>query len=208
MDTYKSFGLCGKHGEEELGWNTAFGNSMALMFVSLYCLRYISGLDADIVTAFSSAILRTLTSLFVLVYAFALLFLNFFHRIPKWVSFFISASLPINLITYVTRAVVYTGANVDFPMVIASLSLFIILFLFFKLLRLASTGCFLPKDLGLDKKEKVPEKPGEPSEKKRKNLRSLDSDAPNKFPYICLIFAQVIEFNYEFSHIVISFSEE
>lgn len=136
----------GKHRTEDLGWNTAFGNSMALMFVSLDCLRYISSLNQDMIAAFTSALFRTATSVFVLLYAFALLALNFFHKMPKGVSFFISASLPINLFAYVTLSVVYSEVNVDIPMILASMLLFIILYFGLSILRLASTGYFLPKE--------------------------------------------------------------
>ena len=126
----------GRYRKEELGWNTAVGNSIVLFFVSIDLLRYVYEHNYD--PAFWTFVFSNLKGLFV---AFIvglggvwLLLANFFHLLPKRLAFFISGSLPINVIAYVAIAVVYSDVPFDLITMTAGLILFIILMLTFGLI--------------------------------------------------------------------------
>ncbi len=130
----------GRYKREELGWNTAVGNSMVLIFVSLDLLRYIygdTGINSlDVTNIPLQNFKATIIALVVGSAGFLMMFTNFFHIIPKKVSFFISSSLPVNLMAYVAVILVYTSIPLDFYTLIASLVLFIALLIVFNILHL------------------------------------------------------------------------
>ena len=149
----------GKYGTEDIGWNTAVGNSLVLLFVSVDLLRQIyNGLGSVVIEAsimnYEANPIKTALSLVILFIALVLLFLNFLHAIPKKISFFLSSPLPINLTAYVAMAIVYTNVVFDGTTVIAGLVLFFILLGLIQLLKLierlvlewsSGKGSILPK---------------------------------------------------------------
>ena len=130
----------GRYRREELGWNTAVGNSMVLIFVSLDLLRYIYG-DTGVNTLDVTNIplhnfKATVIALVVGGAGFIMMFTNFFHIMPKKFSFFMSSSLPVNLMAYVAITLVYTSIPLDFFTLVAALILFIFLLIIFNILHL------------------------------------------------------------------------
>lgn len=106
--------------EETLGWNTAFGNSLVLLFVSLDLGRklYENGWVYD-------NNIKTLIVLIIFGEAILLAILDFFHLIPERFAFKISGSLPINFSAVSAIILVYTDIRVDF-ITISSLVLLLI----------------------------------------------------------------------------------
>lgn len=130
----------GRYNKEELGWNTAVGNSMVLIFVSIDLLRYIYG-DTGVNTLELTNIplhnfKATVIALVVGAAGFLMMFTNFFHVLPKKLSFFMSSSLPVNLMAYVAITLVYTSIPLDLMTLLAGLILFIVLLIIFNVLHL------------------------------------------------------------------------
>ena len=181
----------GKYGTEEIGWNTAVGNSLVLLFVSVDLLRQIyNGLGSTVIEAsimnYEANPIKTALSLTILFIALILLFLNFLHAIPKRISFFLSSPLPINLTAYIAMAIVYTNVVFDGVTVIAGLVLFFILLGIIQMLKLierlvlewsSGKGSILPKTYSHEhegdiiEKEKSPEKEEKKVEKKKKEKK-------------------------------------
>ena len=126
----------GMYKKEELGWNTAVGNSLALIFVSMDLFRQIylrteSKVIADIISSnFGEVIFISFIS-FVSLW---LLFGDFFHLFPKRLAFIISSSLPTTLIAYMGIVLIYTNVPFDGRTLIASILLFIIFAVLFKVI--------------------------------------------------------------------------
>lgn len=134
-----------RYRHEELGWNTAVGNSIVLIFVSIDLFRQIY--QDNLSQLFS---IDSLTNLpFVTICAgvvclggIGLLVFNFWHIIPKRLSFLISSSLPINTIAYVSIILVYSNMATDgvspipfdIHTILAALLLMVVLFFFFKII--------------------------------------------------------------------------
>ena len=111
----------GRYVEEELGWNTAFANSLVLIFVSIDLARhlYYSNLLFTINT-------KLILAFIILIEGLSLAFIDFFHVLPKRIAFKLSSTLPINFIAFCCIILVYTDINIDFITISAFL-----LFLFF-----------------------------------------------------------------------------
>ena len=139
----------GRYTGEELGWNTAVGNSMVLIFVAIDLLRYVYG-DQGIVRFYEGGLeglsvinpyllpLKTLIAVFIGMWGLMLLLMNFFHALPKKVAFFLSSTLPINITAYLGIIIVYSGDKInDIPInlttIAAAVLLFIVVSLFFKI---------------------------------------------------------------------------
>lgn len=115
----------GRYKREELGWNTAVGNSLVLLFVSLDLLQKAypeaNPLRALLVflrtmsdSGFATEVLPGIVAGMILLYSLFLLTADFHHWLPKKLAFFISSSLPINILAYFGIIFVY-GATAGSP---------------------------------------------------------------------------------------------
>ncbi len=111
----------GRYKYEKLGWNTAVGNSLALLFVSMNLLDYLysNGLFFTEHPKMILAFVVCIESLF-------LLFVNFFHIFPREAAFGISSPLILNYIGAASIIMVYSNIPFDYLTLIA----FIVLFAF------------------------------------------------------------------------------
>lgn len=119
----------GRHPEEELGWNTAFGNSLVLIFVGIDLARYIfhftmPGSIYNYIAHLEESILVGV----IFVEGILLLYANYLHFLPKRMAFFISSALPVNLTAYTVMCVVYTGVAMEWMTLFAAIVLFVVLF--------------------------------------------------------------------------------
>jgi hypothetical protein len=108
-----------KYRDEELGWNTALGNSFILIFVSIDLFRTIFSDGRSIGAMVLASIL--------LIESVVLLFVNFTHFLPKKISYLLSAPLPINLTAYVFISIIYSQVKVDIYTIFAGILLFALL---------------------------------------------------------------------------------
>jgi len=155
----------GRYKKEELGWNTAFGNSLALLFVAVDLFRQIAkdptGLDLISQGVLTS---RILVPVVIGVFAAFLLLSNFFHILPKFFAFFISSGLPINMLAYVGIVVVYTGFAFDWMTVIAAFVLYVLLLILFGIIKF-----FEPEDWGEKQQSMIDDMHTKAENRKNKN---------------------------------------
>jgi hypothetical protein len=98
----------GRHRGEELGWNTAFGNSMVFLFTAIGLIKemYARGGGWESVLSNEYYLLLTagLSGASVL-----LMVVTYFHLMPRRAAFFLFSAPPINAAVYVFMAIVYAG---------------------------------------------------------------------------------------------------
>ena len=127
----------GRHKEEEIGWNTAYGNSIVLIFTTITLFHYLyNTFGYQAMIAFEGTAFYK--SLFVgigLVYAFLLMFIDFIHLLPKKLAFFLSNSITISVSAFVAVVLVYSDVPFDLVTLVTAICLFLIVLLFFKLFR-------------------------------------------------------------------------
>jgi len=125
-----------RHREEELGWSSAFGNSISLIFVSINLLQFFynqygfAGLN----------IFNPINSKIYLVLGIGLisiiqLLINFFHMIPKKIAFFVNSSIPTNMTAYVAIVIVYTAIPLTLSTLFGALLLLALLIYLFKFIK-------------------------------------------------------------------------
>ncbi|MFQ5474720.1 MAG: hypothetical protein ACE5DM_02690 [Candidatus Nanoarchaeia archaeon] len=132
----------GRYKHEELGWNTAFGNSLALLFVAVDLFRQVAKSPEHFDLAKQGIITsHLLVPSVILTFATILILSNFFHILPKFFAFFISSGLSINILAYVGIVVVYTGFPFDWMTLLSALVLFVMLILILNILKI-----FEPED--------------------------------------------------------------
>ncbi|HLC66835.1 MAG TPA: hypothetical protein VJK52_04300 [Candidatus Nanoarchaeia archaeon] len=135
METY-----FGRYVDDELGWNTALGNALVLLFVSMDLFRT---LIAKLPTPHTAAqVVRSLPqpefalALLVGLGGIYLIFTDFFRILPKQIAFNISSAFPINFIAYASLVVIYTDISLDWHTLLGALLLFGMLAMFFWYFRL------------------------------------------------------------------------
>ena len=126
----------GRYSKEELGWNTAVGNALVLLFVAMDLFRYLytHSLYKDFFNYIFLNVQGVFIAVIIALEGVWLLFANFFHILPKRFAFFASASLQINMTAYVAIVLVYSNLVLDLATIIAAVVLYFILLGFFALI--------------------------------------------------------------------------
>ena len=93
----------GRYSDEELGWNSAFGNSLVLIFVSIDLFRHLHDTDSLQLTD-----PRVIVSLSLVMIGALLMFIDFWHLLPKELAYGLSSRLTINFFVYLAIVMVYT----------------------------------------------------------------------------------------------------
>lgn len=118
----------GMYRREELGWNTALGNSIVLMFITLDLFRqiyhYTPVPDMD---NFLNYPIQTVLVIVIFTEAMILALFAFYHVLPRKVMYFIASPLPVNLQAYIIMSIVYTRFTPNWYMLSAAILAFIIL---------------------------------------------------------------------------------
>lgn len=102
----------GRNKDESLGWNTAFGNSIALIFISSSLLRqlFIMSGEFSVWEFIKSAIYfhepKVVIIILLFGYGILLMMISFFHWIPEGLAFFIMNGISINSTAYVVIVLV------------------------------------------------------------------------------------------------------
>lgn len=120
---------------EELGWNTAFGNTLVLIFVSLDLFRHLSNSN-ELVFGLKVMLVGAIVLLGVVLTLF-----NFFHILPKELGFAISSKFPMNFLALCGVLVIYSRAPIDWVTFAAIIILMVVVYSFIRLL-----GLMVPKD--------------------------------------------------------------
>ena len=120
----------GRYRYEELGWNSAFSNSLILIFISVDLVRrlFIEGI-------LGYADFKNLLVLAVIFEGVVLLMISFFHLLPKKVAFNLYQNVPINVIAYAAVVLVYSNIKIDFITVIDAIILVLVLTFVLNLIR-------------------------------------------------------------------------
>lgn len=130
----------GRYKKEELGWNSAVANSLVLFFVSFNLLSYLHRNEMLIListpTDMNLAIIKSFIAIIILLESLLLLFLNFFHVIRGKIAFEISSPLILNYIGIISIIVIYSNIGLGWITLVAAIILFIMLVIFFKIVKL------------------------------------------------------------------------
>lgn len=119
----------GRYKTEELGWNTAFGNTISLLWVTTALIRFLYEeygswvfLTWDPAGHTPKVIIIGLLTL----WAFILAICNFFHALPKWLSFLFSSAVPVNITALLFIIIVIGKIHVDAATWTAAVLLFVL----------------------------------------------------------------------------------
>lgn len=127
----------GRYRRESLGWNTAVGNSLILVFVSLDLLRQIYGSASinSVAEVFALHPGKTILAVAVGLSGLLILYYDFFHLLPRRFAFTISSYLGVNLLAYLSAAVIYADLGIDWYTLFAALLFFLFAAVFFAFVR-------------------------------------------------------------------------
>ncbi|MEM2090017.1 MAG: hypothetical protein QXL88_02950 [Candidatus Pacearchaeota archaeon] len=129
----------GHYKHEELGWNSAVSNSLALFFVGMNLFSYLSAQGVLKQLSFHNGIsfsgsqenfIKICIAAFVVFEAVLLFLLNFTHALPKKFAFGISSGLFLNFLGCIAIILVYGNITFDILLIPAILLLFLFLIVF------------------------------------------------------------------------------
>lgn len=143
-----------RHRSEELGWNTAFGNTAAFLFMAVNLVRemYYSRAPPSWDNVTSNAFYLTFTLALAGTGAF-LMFVTYFHLLPKRLAFALFSPAPINVALYVMMAIVYAGVPADYATAAAGAVLMLAIATAAKIIQVV-LAAFIEDENELGKREK------------------------------------------------------
>lgn len=149
----------GKYKKEELGWNTAFGNTMVFLFMAISIIRqmYYSDAIGSWDNVFSNSFYFFVTAALIGA-AFVLMLITYYHLLPKRVAFFLFSAPPINVSVYVLMTIIYTGVPADSITLLAAVLLFIITYVILKGIQILEQMAGKPEGATLAQEETKGEK--------------------------------------------------
>ena len=161
----------GKYRKEELGWATAFGNTMVFLFVSLSIIQYMYYVDGDGSwnNLLSNEFYLTITVALTLIALF-FMFITYYHLLPKKVAFFLFSAPPVNVSVYVLMTIIYTEVSADYITLGAAAVLFLVIMLLLKILQKIESMASHPEGIFAEEekpKKKKEETGGEKPKKKK-----------------------------------------
>jgi len=106
----------GRYSTEELGWNSSLSNSMVLVFVGIDLFRRLLNKNLPHV---EFPLTKFIISGAVIIIGLLLLYLSFYHKIPKNLAFALTSVIPVNLTAYLTVVIVYKNIPFDFITIIS-----------------------------------------------------------------------------------------
>ncbi|GEM_PF-446780 len=128
----------GRHKNETLGWNTAYGNCIVLLFVTTHLGTYV--FDTYRFEALAGpgtlAYYKTLIVIILGFTAIGLMFIDFFHALDKRLTFLLSSSTFITTLAFISVVLVYSDIPLDSDTFATSIFIFLGLFTFFKVFRM------------------------------------------------------------------------
>jgi len=134
----------GRYKTEKLGWNTAFGNTISLFFViaSLaqgLILKYTPSDFFDPAAAYLIVFDQPLYQLIFLsilgLEAVLLMNVNYYHRLPEWLSFYISSTIPMNGLSLLAILVIKGDVPLDRITIYTAIFFFFVFWASFTLLK-------------------------------------------------------------------------
>ncbi|MBD3259654.1 hypothetical protein GF371_03400 [Candidatus Woesearchaeota archaeon] len=119
----------GRFRSEELGWNSAFGNSISLLWICVILFRFLFDkysfftLIRETQAIDNLIIVLALTAWVILLLAF-----NYFHAVPKKLAFALSSADSTYILAYIIISVIIGGFSMSIETLIASAILFAAVF--------------------------------------------------------------------------------
>jgi hypothetical protein len=111
----------GRNRWEELGWNTAFGNTMVFLFVAMDIIRTMYNYGGSWESVIGNK-LYLLLSLGLAGASVLLMLITYFHMLPKRLAFFLFSAPPINVSVYVVMTMVYANVVPDYITALAGVA--------------------------------------------------------------------------------------
>ncbi len=126
----------GRYRREELGWNSAFGNTMVFIFISIDIIRqmYESSVPYSWMNILDSPLYLVIT-LMLSGFGFFSMLIIYYHLLPKQIAFRLFSNLPVNIAVYVIMCVVYAGVALDQYTACAGVLLFLVVWIILKFLQ-------------------------------------------------------------------------
>lgn len=125
----------GRYKTEQLGWNTAFGNTVSLFWVTVLLTKFLveSTPTEGLLQGHSLRGFILIAVLFT--WTLLLLVSDYFHTLPRRIAFFLSSTIPINIIAYIFIVLIVGEISLDRTTILASFIFIICISIFFSLFR-------------------------------------------------------------------------
>ncbi len=122
----------GRHRSEELGWNSAFSNTISLLWICIIIFRFLFEKHGFGISTGPEAVKEFIIAGILAFWVLSLLAFNFFHVLPKRFAFAISSWKSVYVAAFIVISVIRGGFPLDLTTLLASVILLASMLLFLK----------------------------------------------------------------------------
>jgi hypothetical protein len=119
----------GKHKSEKLGWNTALGNGMTMLWISLNLIKYLFAETPP------DKWIKFAVMLAFLIYGLMVIFTSFKHKVSEKTAFMVAAPTPIYYFAGIATLWAYGTLDISFIILLDIVLLFFIILILTKILQ-------------------------------------------------------------------------
>lgn len=170
----------GKYKKEELGWNTAFGNTMVFLFVSINLIHEMYVKSGGSWTGVLSQSFYLTITIALTVVAFLLMLITYYHLLPKNVAFFLFSAAPVNVAVYILISIVYAGVPADWITLGAAILFFVIIFTIVRIIQAIEGMAGKPDGISFDKEESPEEQVIKKLKEKNQKISKAKKEMENE----------------------------
>lgn len=159
----------GRYRSEELGWNSSFGNSISLLWISVILSNFLFSKFSFQELYFGEQFGRLIVLGILVLWVLIILIFNFFHVLPKKFSFIISSAGSVYIFAYVVISLIFGNFVFNKEIVISSLLAFLVLLLLVQTIKhLVPMTRNAKQVLEIRKEKKIRKKAGKKAAKTKK----------------------------------------
>lgn len=172
----------GKYKTEQLGWNTAYANTVSLIWVCFILVKFMSdnyGVEQSWMNMQLRAQLLLIAGVALL--TLTLIIMNYNHLLPKKLAFVLSSAVPTSVLAYLAIVIIMGRVPIDAATIWAGLIIWLFVTIVFKIYRRAITA---PKDIQrrYEEKQKKQQKERKKTVKKIKQKAAIIVPLANNKP--------------------------
>ena len=145
----------GRYRSEELGWNSAFGNSISLLWILVLLSRFLFDKYTFQELYFGNQFSKLVAVGVLLIWVVIMFTFNFFHTLPKKLAFVISSAGSVYIFAYIVISLIVGNLMLGWDIFFASIILFFFFFLIIQLIKhLVPMSSSAKQDLKMRKEKK------------------------------------------------------
>jgi len=125
----------GRNKTEQLGWEGAFANAVSLFWIAILLIKFLIESTPSAQLFYGQSLRGFVLIGVMFIWSLVLIISDYFHSLPKRFAYIISSPIPINVTAYIFIVLIIGSIPLDLTTILASITILILITIFFVLFR-------------------------------------------------------------------------